>query len=49
MRLEKHFHCCICIWDCHIPDPTNHCIEDSMIDIEEINEATGDEEEDREM
>ena len=34
---------------CQIPDPQSHCIEDITIDIEEINEAADDEEENREM
>ena len=37
------------IWYCHIPDPRNHCIEDSRIGIEEINEATGGEEDESKM
>ena len=49
MRLEKHCHCCMCIGYCHVPDPPNHCVEDRAIDIEEINEATGNEEEEGEM
>jgi hypothetical protein len=33
----------------HIPDPPNYCIKDSTVGIEEINEATYDEEEEGEM
>jgi hypothetical protein len=49
IRLPKYFECQICIINCHPADPRNHCIEDSTIDIEEINEATYKEEEDRKM
>ena len=49
MRLAKYAHCMNCIRYCHKTDPPNHCIKDSTIDIEEINEGANDEEEERDM
>jgi hypothetical protein len=49
MRLAKYVHGCSYKRYCHTADPPNHCIEDSTIDIKEINEGADDEEEEREM
>ena len=49
MMVSKYVHCYKCIIYRLPADPPSNSIKDSTVDIEEINEAADDEEENREM